>query len=157
MMLLFLLALATFAFSSPLTVPIGAYPWQNSRAMDQLNGSVTDSGVHCFDQRQPYDIQLKPAQYMDCVKAAEKITFGGKAGAPMHFSRDPAAGLEVPVWWAFGSCVVRIDMKNQEDDDTFQLIGGTQHSRSEEGGSPYCVWAPATSSSKTSANDTIKP
>ncbi|KAL8909362.1 MAG: hypothetical protein Q9171_005082, partial [Xanthocarpia ochracea] len=76
----------------------------------------------CFQQRQPKDVQLKPIRYSDCVKAAEKATIGGKAGAPMHFSRDAHSGMQLPERWAHGSCVIRIDMKQQEDHDTFTLF-----------------------------------
>lgn len=117
------LAFAIGICASPLSVPIGTHPWLGSNALTQnLRNLTALSAQQCFDQRQPHDIQLKPIHYPDCIKAAEKATFGGKAGAPMHFSRDPHSGMELPEWWAHGTCVVRIDMKQQEDQDTFPLF-----------------------------------
>ena len=108
--------------ASPLTNPIGAPLWPGSYAFPgDLGNMTTLNAQQCF-HRQLHDIQMKPIHYPDCIKAAEKATFGDKAGAPMHFSRDPHSGMQLPELWAHGSCVVRIDMKQQEDQDTFSLF-----------------------------------
>ncbi|KAL8653229.1 MAG: hypothetical protein Q9226_003934 [Calogaya cf. arnoldii] len=109
--------------AGPLSVPIGAHPWLGRHTLTQDFRNLTAlNGGQCFDQRQPYDIQLKPIHYPDCIKAAEQATIGGKAGAPMHFSRDSHSGMQLPEWWVHGSCVIRIDMKHKEDHDTFPLF-----------------------------------
>ena len=103
--------------ASPLSVPFGAHPWAGSDALIQASNAL------CFSQRQPHDVQYKPIRYMDCIEAAERATAGGKAGAPMHFSRHPSKGMELPQWWTYGSCTIRIDMKEPDEEDTFPMYG----------------------------------
>ncbi|KAL8657999.1 MAG: hypothetical protein Q9202_007639 [Teloschistes flavicans] len=98
---------------------------KNTTALVQtLEESLTagSNAQQCFNQRKPHEVQLKPISYADCVGAARKIADGDKAGAPMHFSRDPSAGMGVPEWWAYGNCVVRIDVLKEGDEDTFNLF-----------------------------------
>ncbi|KAL8993336.1 MAG: hypothetical protein Q9169_006423 [Polycauliona sp. 2 TL-2023] len=120
---LLLLVFTIGVCANTLSVPIRGRPWPGSHVLMQDSRNLAILGAQqCFDQRQPNDVQLKPIHYPDCIKAAEKITFGGKAGAPMHFSRDPRGGMELPESWAHGSCVIRVDMKQKEDQDTFPLF-----------------------------------
>ncbi|KAI4236834.1 MAG: hypothetical protein L6R40_006023 [Gallowayella cf. fulva] len=109
--------------AGPLSVPFGLHPSRNdSELVQPFNAKAVGFSGNCFDQRQPYDIQLKPIKYLDCIEAARQATFGGKAGAPMHFSGDPRAGMVMPETWVYGTCAVRIDMKQQEDEDVFSMF-----------------------------------
>ncbi|KAL8686065.1 MAG: hypothetical protein Q9218_007375 [Villophora microphyllina] len=122
--------LAVDVLSKPLSpLPIlvlDPHEADNSTALLQtLTESASSSRLNahqCFDQRQPYDIQMKPVSYWDCVEAARRIAYGSKAHAPMHFSRDPNVGMELPESWSYGSCVIRLDVKGAEDEDTFNMI-----------------------------------
>ncbi|KAL8904192.1 MAG: hypothetical protein Q9207_003429 [Kuettlingeria erythrocarpa] len=91
-----------------------------SSPMAHMNELVSEA--KCFEKRELYDIQLKPIKYKDCIEAAKKAMIGGKAGAPMHFSRDPMVGMEMPATWSYGRCAIRIDTKKPDDEDTFPIV-----------------------------------
>ncbi|KAL8935587.1 MAG: hypothetical protein Q9216_005354 [Gyalolechia sp. 2 TL-2023] len=109
--------------AGPLSVPIGARPLGD---FNRLNRELFDSNVgtnaQCFASEQFHDIHLQPIHYLDCIKAAERVTWGGKAGAPMHFSRGSGIGMQLPEHWSYGSCVIRIDMRQPDDEDSFPLF-----------------------------------
>lgn len=108
--------------ASPLSIPTGARPWRGSKELYQaLHGSSVGSEAKCFAPDQ-HDIDLKPIYYPDCVKAAARTTMGGKAGAPMHFSRHPNVGMQLPEHWTYGSCTIRIDMNYANEEDTFPML-----------------------------------
>ncbi|KAI4138178.1 MAG: hypothetical protein L6R39_006928 [Caloplaca ligustica] len=118
----FLVFFVPVILASPLSA-IDAGRWGGSSVIARLlNDSSSGENVQCYSSRQGHDIRLKPIVYSDCVKAAEKATIGGKAAAPMHFSKDPNVGMAMPESWAYGSCVVRIDMRGKEDEDTFPMF-----------------------------------
>lgn len=119
-----LLFLAVNVSTSPtLSTSIEPFAGDYTKALTRFfhNPSKPLGASQCFSQRQPYDIQLKPITYAHCIEAARKVAIGDKAGAPMHFSRDPDAGMGLPEEWAYGNCVVRIDMREPGDEDTFNL------------------------------------
>ncbi|KAL9599994.1 MAG: hypothetical protein Q9219_003463 [cf. Caloplaca sp. 3 TL-2023] len=76
----------------------------------------------CFSREQVPEVELKPINYLDCIHAARKVIMGGKAGAPMHYSRRPDVGMQVPEHWASGSCEIRIDTEGPNDEDSFPLL-----------------------------------
>lgn len=120
---LLLVFLTACISASSISVMNGAHHRRESPVIAQIRNDFTfEANAQCFAQRQVHDIQLKPISYMDCLKAAEKATFGGKAGAPMHFSRDPGVGMRMPASWAHGSCVIRIDTREPKDDDSFPMF-----------------------------------
>lgn len=119
---LLLVCLTSHVLASPLA-PTSAsrqYPGQSSVMAHLMSGIVKNP--QCLAKRQPYDIQLKPINYRDCIRAARKVVLGGKAGAPMHFSRDASVGMEMPATWSYGRCAIRIDVKQPSDEDTFPMI-----------------------------------
>ncbi|KAL8920162.1 MAG: hypothetical protein Q9208_006408 [Pyrenodesmia sp. 3 TL-2023] len=119
---LFLVCLTAHVLASPLT-PTSAsrYHAGESSVMAHLLMGLIKNG-RCLDKRQPHDIQLKPINYRDCIEAAKKVMIGGKAGAPMHFSSDPKAGMEMPATWSYGRCAIRIDTTQPDDEDTFPMV-----------------------------------
>ncbi|KAL9027110.1 MAG: hypothetical protein Q9196_004319 [Gyalolechia fulgens] len=119
---LFFFLLAADVSAGLLALPVGARPWGDVRGLNkELCDSSAGSNAQCFATDQFHGICLKPIHYYDCIRAAERATFGGKAGAPMHFSRHPKMGMELPEVWSYGSCVIRIDMKSNDDEDTFPM------------------------------------
>ncbi|KAL8800595.1 MAG: hypothetical protein Q9182_005057 [Xanthomendoza sp. 2 TL-2023] len=120
----FFLLLIIDVIAGPLSSPLRAHTGGGSHELFQpLNASRLGFQVNCFDKRRtPQDIQLKPIHYRDCIEAGRKVTFGDKTLAPMHFSRSPHLGMQVPEGWSSGTCAIRIDMKQQEDEDTFPLL-----------------------------------
>ncbi|KAL8689003.1 MAG: hypothetical protein Q9224_004746 [Gallowayella concinna] len=119
-----ILLLVIDVIAGPLSSALGAHTGRGShRLFRPLDASSLGFQSNCFDKRRtPEGIQLKPIHYGDCINAARKITFGDKAAAPMHFSKSPNVGMQVPESWFSGTCGVRIDVKRQEDEDTFPLI-----------------------------------
>ncbi|KAL8798861.1 MAG: hypothetical protein Q9223_007790 [Gallowayella weberi] len=119
-----LLLLIIDVLAGPLSLPLRVHTGGGSHELFQpLNASRLGFQVNCFDKRRtPEDIHLKPIRYSDCIEAARKITFGDKSRAPMAFSRSPHIGMQVPEHWSSGTCAIRIDMKQQEDEDTFPLL-----------------------------------
>lgn len=122
MLWLYFILLAACVSAGPLSTPIDAHPWGD---IHRLNRGLFDSdlgaGTQCFATESFHGVRLKPIHYDDCIKAAERVTWGGKAGAPMQFSRDSKIGMEVPEHWSYGNCVIRIDMRYPDDVDTFPL------------------------------------
>ena len=66
-------------------------------------------------------LQVGPIEIDDCAEIFDLMQEGDKTWAPMHFSRDPAHGYEVPHRWHKNSCTVLIDFVKDEDEDTFSL------------------------------------
>lgn len=117
---LFFVLLTAHVSAGLWSVPIGARPWGDSRGLTrELYGSSAGSGTQCFA---PGELHMKRIHYLDCIRAAERATWGGKAGAPMHFSKDSKVGMKLPEHWSYGSCVIRIDMRNNDDEDTFPMF-----------------------------------
>ncbi|KAI4180001.1 MAG: hypothetical protein L6R41_007521 [Letrouitia leprolyta] len=122
MLCLYFVLLTAYVSASPLSTPVDAHPWGDIHRLDWgPPDSDVASSSQCFATEQFHGIRLKPIHYTDCIEAAERVTWGGKAGAPMQFSRNSKIGMEVPEHWSYGNCVIRIDMKNPDDVDTFPL------------------------------------
>ncbi|KAL8825785.1 MAG: hypothetical protein Q9170_007659 [Blastenia crenularia] len=65
----------------------------------------------CYPPSAPF---RKPA-LDDCASVIEMMMEGDKTGAPMHFSRDPSQGFEVPHYWINTTCTVAIDLVKTEE------------------------------------------
>ena len=117
-----LVCLTIHAFANPLAAPIraGHYLGTSPFLAHPMNDDVF--GAQCFEKANPYAVEFKPISYRDCIEAAKKAMLGGKAGAPMHFSRDAEAGMGMPETWSHGRCAIRIDVKEHDDEDTFPMV-----------------------------------
>lgn len=119
----FLALLSPFVLASPLSLIDVARGWVGSPVLlRQWQHSLIGADAECFPERRWQGVDLKPISRRDCLEAAKTIVRGGKTGAPMHFSRDPGVGMQLPATWASGSCAIRIDAKNPRDEDTFPIF-----------------------------------
>lgn len=74
----------------------------------------------------PSDAPLLPAVTKDCTSIVDMMLKGDKSHAPMHFSRKAGRGFKVPHRWAYGSCVVVIDLaEDAEDTMSMSTIANT--------------------------------
>ncbi|MCJ1228525.1 hypothetical protein MMC12_005186 [Toensbergia leucococca] len=73
--------------------------------------------ITCFTQAAS-SASLHPLKVTDCQDVMTQIIRGGRAQAPMDFSTT--AGFVVPYHWKYGTCLVAIDMSDDES-DTFPL------------------------------------
>ena len=64
----------------------------------------------------PSDSPLLPAVAADCASIVDMMLEGDKRHAPMHFSRKPGRGFQVPHRWVNSTCVVVIDLVGDEED-----------------------------------------
>ena len=89
-----------------------------------LNASSLIDKGGCYPRAPPGIPQIIPPAYHNCVQAATYIPQFYKSHAPMSFGRHAAAGYVVPKVWIHRDCVLRSDVKNDDDVDeaTFERI-----------------------------------
>lgn len=63
----------------------------------------------------PWGAPLLHPHAQDCANIVEMIAEGDKASAPMHFSRHPKRGYQVPHGWRLGTCTAVIDLVEDKD------------------------------------------
>ena len=86
-----------------------------------LNAStVTTTRNGCYEQNPPGEAQLVSTTYAVCSQAINRITTGRALDEPLAFGRSVKVGHKVPDWFVqkgfYGTCVIRIDMKDGEED-----------------------------------------
>ncbi|MCJ1483394.1 hypothetical protein MMC06_003561 [Schaereria dolodes] len=94
---------STIPSVSPASSPVAAPPFK----------------AWCFEEQQHMEGGLSEIQGSDCLKAIEIMFHGDKANAPMLFSRT--RGFMIPHDWSFGTCVIAIDMRRPDGEETFPM------------------------------------
>ena len=121
LLLLFLYGLSAFASSLQSSVS----SLLNTSSADEVgllilnNSSNNDAFGDCFNPTTPRR-GLYPANEQDCLNAANDLFFIRDAFRPITFARRGKAGFRLPRVVRNGTCVISIDVMDDEDRDYFK-------------------------------------
>ncbi|KAI4168819.1 MAG: hypothetical protein LQ348_007429 [Seirophora lacunosa] len=74
--------------------------------------------AQCFAQNPPDRPQASPTIYKDCFEVIRNMVGHDKTLAPTLFSRKPGLGFKLPHVWVYRSCLLRLDMHSDDDEDS---------------------------------------
>lgn len=121
LLLLSLFGYSTFATSLQSNVII----LSNTSSADALsllipnNSSDNNEYGDCFNPATPRS-GLYPAREQDCLNAAKELFFSADAFRPVTFARRKKVGSRLPKVFRNGTCVISIDVMNDDDSDFFK-------------------------------------
>ncbi|KAL8964855.1 MAG: hypothetical protein Q9197_006776 [Variospora fuerteventurae] len=72
----------------------------------------------CFMYNPPGRPQPHPTIYKDCFDVIRDMVGHDKTHAPTLFSRKPDLGFKLPYSWKSRSCLLRLDMHSDDDEDS---------------------------------------
>lgn len=94
-------------------------PNLNSSAI--VNGSDLTTGEYCFDPS--LEPRLQPASFQDCLEAVKGVLQGvERPERRVYFARTGRATYKLPVNFRSATCVISLDVTNDDDRDQFQPI-----------------------------------
>ena len=82
-----------------------------------LNTSRTLQDGKCFGEPTSGTPGVCRPTYDNCVTAINYIPQFDKSHAPISFAREADKGYEVPKYWVFRDCAVKLDVQNEDDVD----------------------------------------
>ena len=89
-----------------------------------LNASRTLQDGRCFGEPTPGVPGVGRPTYSNCVTAISYIPQFDKSHAPISFGRKADVGYQVPKYWIYRDCSIKLDVRNEDDVDvaTFAKI-----------------------------------